>query len=198
MYLPHELAQFALFEFERGLEGLSEEDAQRRLDKADGTQMNAISWTVGHIAWQWTNLSTRAARALPENADADPYAELSRRVYRFRSATDDPSPPSLAEALALFQEMKTTLGWLEVADPRVMTAVPSHPDYALTPERNHIASRHETIGTATIRNTYHTLIDVGDTIAVREILGHPEIPFISNPKGKLEWRTVETSASVSA
>ena len=50
MYLTHERAGFALSEYQRGLEGLSEEEIQTRTGKADGTQMNAISWIVGHIA----------------------------------------------------------------------------------------------------------------------------------------------------
>lgn len=49
-YRPIEIARFALSEFERGLDGLSDEDARKRLTKADGSEMNAISWTVCHIA----------------------------------------------------------------------------------------------------------------------------------------------------
>ena len=38
--------RFARSEWKRGLRGLSEEDAQRRL-----LPMNSISWMVGHLAW---------------------------------------------------------------------------------------------------------------------------------------------------
>jgi hypothetical protein len=43
MYLTHELTGFALSEFPRGLEGLTEEEIQTRTGKIDATQMNAIS-----------------------------------------------------------------------------------------------------------------------------------------------------------
>ena len=39
--------RFARSEWVRVLEGVSDEDARRRL-----TPMNSISWMVGHLAWQ--------------------------------------------------------------------------------------------------------------------------------------------------
>src|SRR5690349_19539252 len=39
--------RFTRSEFRRALEGLSEDDAQRRC-----MPMNCISWNVGHMAWQ--------------------------------------------------------------------------------------------------------------------------------------------------
>lgn len=40
MYRPIELARFALSEFERGLQGVTEEEAQTRLTNADGSQQS--------------------------------------------------------------------------------------------------------------------------------------------------------------
>src|SRR5574341_1108957 len=48
--MPHPLVEqlrFARSEFKRGLEGLLEADATRRL-----LPMNCISWNIGHLAWQ--------------------------------------------------------------------------------------------------------------------------------------------------
>jgi hypothetical protein len=48
--MPHPLVdqlRFARAEFVRGLEGVSDEDARRRL-----LPMNSLSWNVGHLAWQ--------------------------------------------------------------------------------------------------------------------------------------------------
>ena len=39
--------RFARSEFRRGLEGLSDADARRRIEP-----MNCISWNIGHLAWQ--------------------------------------------------------------------------------------------------------------------------------------------------
>ena len=52
MYLASELASYALSEFERGIEGVTDDEAHVRLTKADGSKMNAISWIVAHIAWR--------------------------------------------------------------------------------------------------------------------------------------------------
>src|SRR5919198_5306619 len=38
---------FTRSEFQRALEGLSEDDARKRL-----LSMNCISWNIGHLAWQ--------------------------------------------------------------------------------------------------------------------------------------------------
>ncbi len=39
--------RFTRSEFKRGLDGLSDADARRRLEP-----MNCISWNIGHLAWQ--------------------------------------------------------------------------------------------------------------------------------------------------
>ncbi len=104
MYDPHELARFALSEFERGLQGLTDEEARTRVTKADGTQTNAISWTVGHIAGHW----------------------LSRpsRLQRFAPGTDDPTPPPLAEALKLLDESKASIAGIARADEALLSSKP--------------------------------------------------------------------------
>ena len=45
MYRTTNLVSIPLMNFEMGLDGLTEEEARVRLVKADGTQMNSISWT---------------------------------------------------------------------------------------------------------------------------------------------------------
>ena len=48
--MPHPLVlqlRFTRSEFRRGLEGLSDADARKRL-----LPMNCIAWNVGHLAWQ--------------------------------------------------------------------------------------------------------------------------------------------------
>ena len=47
--MPHPLVdqlRFARREFQRGLEGLTDEEARRRF-----LPMNSISWNIGHLAW---------------------------------------------------------------------------------------------------------------------------------------------------
>lgn len=105
MYRPIELARFALSEFGRGLEGLSDDDARRRLTKADGTRMNAISWTACHIAGHWLNR--------PEH------------LQRFASGSDDPTAPPLEEARTLLTEARAvTERWLPGADDVLLAQTP--------------------------------------------------------------------------
>lgn len=102
-YRPIEIARFALSEFERGLEGLSDEDARKRLTKADGSEMNAISWTVAHIAGHWLNR--------PE------------RLLRFASGSRNAEPPSLEDALIFLAEATGfTESWLPNATSEFMAS----------------------------------------------------------------------------
>jgi len=80
------IAHFALNEFERGLEGLTDDEARTRLVKAGGAEMNATSWTAAHIAghWLWR----------PAHLD------------RYTPGFSDPTPPSLDDARALLAEAK--------------------------------------------------------------------------------------------
>lgn len=94
-FRPEELARFAASEFERGLEGLSDADARTRLDKSDGTKMNAIAWTIGHIAmhWHWAGFLI-AQEPLPDSALA------------FFGAGADPTPRPLDEMCAMLAEAR--------------------------------------------------------------------------------------------
>ena len=97
MYRLIDVAQFALSEFDRGLSGLTDGEARVRVTKADGSEMNAISWTACHIGghWLWR----------PE------------RWARFADGSDDPTPPPLEEALALLREARAFIdGWMPGLD----------------------------------------------------------------------------------
>ncbi len=94
MYRADEFAEFAIEEFRRGLERLTEEEARFRPEKADGTRMNAISWNVQHIADHWLNVA-RAARDLPLERQHPP---------------NDGAPPDYADALAMLEAAANDLG----------------------------------------------------------------------------------------
>ncbi len=87
MYLPIEIARFTLSEFNRDLEGLTEEDAQTRIEKADGSRMNAITWSMAHIAGHWLS--------------------RSQRLEGFDFHSNDPTPPALADARSWLAEAET-------------------------------------------------------------------------------------------
>lgn len=101
-YRPIEIARFALTEFERGLEGLSDEDARKRLAKADGSELNAIAWTVAHIAGHWLNRPERLRRYGPgsRNTEAPPLEDALTLLAEAKGFTESWLPEATEEFLA--------------------------------------------------------------------------------------------------
>ena len=166
MYRTTEFVEFALAEFERGLDGLTEDEATTRLLKADGTRMNAISWIMAHVAWQWFRVASHGT--LQETP-------ASTEAYRFLS--DDPTPPPMSEALMLLQAAHTANAWIGTADEALLGTV-----------REGLGSLNESVGTFLMRTILHTWFHTGEVNAIRQMLGHPEIRFVGRMNGNLEWR----------
>lgn len=166
MYQTLELARFALSEFERGLDGLTDEDARTRMTKADGTEMNAISWNVGHIARHWFRVAAYARQEQPP-AGLEPYTS---------GPAADPTPPPLSNVLTLLEDAKTSIDWIREANDALLSATRG-------------SDRHgENVGTALMRAVLHTWFHAGEINAVRQMLGHPPIGFVGGMIGNLEWR----------
>jgi hypothetical protein len=185
VFHPIQLASFALMQFQHGLQGLTEEEAQVRLKKADGSQMNAISWTVGHVCWQWIRLATRVALAQGKHEGSeDPYPMLRERVRQFQSGSQDPTPPTLQYAMDLLRDTTEVTKWLIDVDDDVMSTI----QWGNDPRDGGVVKGvPETLGTSAIRNTLHTWFHIGEINAVRQMLGHEEILFIIMMSGNLEW-----------
>jgi hypothetical protein len=155
--------RFARAEYRRGLEGLSDEEARFRADKADGGQMNCISWTAGHLAAQ-----EAAFFVVGVGKPLDPRLE---QVFTGRPATT----PHLDEVLALWEETTARADeFLETADDEALAA-------ALK------IAWAENLGTALMRSTYHYWFHAGEVNATRQLLGHPEIIFVGPMQGRLEY-----------
>ena len=166
-FRPRELARFAFSEFERGLEGISDEEARTRVEKSDGTKMNAITWTIKHISVPWLFGYTLAAdRPMPSG------------MRDYFGADADPTPPPLADALALFADARASMeAWLPRADEDLLS---SKRDFGPLPDEN--------IGTQLMRAVLHTWFHIGEINATRQLLGHAEIPYVGVLLGNLEWR----------
>ena len=158
MYRADESAEFTVEEFRRGLDGLTGEEALFRPEKADGTRMNAISWSVQHIADHWLNVA-RSARGLPLESHAPPSGG---------------SPPEYAAALALFDQATGDLGWIAEASDEAM----------LQPWRS---AGGESVAMFLARAVQHSWFHIGEINAVRQLLGHPEISFVGDLAGRLDW-----------
>jgi uncharacterized damage-inducible protein DinB len=152
--------RFARSEFVRCLEGLSDEDARQRL-----LPMNCISWMIGHLTTQeqfyWCYLAQ--GKVL--------YPHLYELVGYGRPA----STPPLADMWQAWHDVTAAAD--VYLDTITTDMLPTH----LTQEDNR--SR-EPIGTMLLRITYHYWFHTGEAHAVRQQLGHPDLPqFVGNMSG---------------
>jgi uncharacterized damage-inducible protein DinB len=144
--------RFARSEFVRCLDGIPAEDAVRRMGP-----MNSISWMVGHLSNQENTYWVRLAQ------DKVLFPDLNNLVGYGKPA----STPPLEEMWAAWREMTAA------ADPYLDT---------LTPEllQTHFVwkgkPRDESIGTTLMRNIYHYWYHLGEAHAVRQMLGHKDLP----------------------
>ena len=142
-------------EFWRGLGGLSDEDARRRLEP-----MNCISWIVGHLAHQTHALFV----ALPQDKEIEPR-------YRPFGTGAAPSQPSLEEATGLWEDA------CRDADLHLKPATEAS-------TRSFFDTRHDwgssdNLGTLVVRNIFHTWQHLGEVNAIRQMLGHKAPEFVN-------------------
>lgn len=144
--------RFARSEFVRGLEGVSTEEATRRF-----LPMNCISWMVGHLANQeqryWLGLA-QGKMLFPELNDLVGYHKPA-------------STPPLDEMWAIWREVTAAadayLDSLTSTDLVVTYILKGKP---VT----------ENTGTLMMRNIYHYWFHTGEASAVRQLLGHTNLP----------------------
>jgi uncharacterized damage-inducible protein DinB len=144
--------RFARSEWQRALAGLSDEDAGRRL-----MPMNSISWMVGHLAWHEQLYWLKFAQGL------EPVPELDNLVASGRPAT---TPP--------LQEMRDAWQTITNASDAYLNSLTTqqlqtHYEWKGRPMR-------ESIGTMLQRVTYHYWFHTGEALAVRQIMGHENLP----------------------
>jgi hypothetical protein len=144
--------RFARSEFVRGLEGVTEEEAEVRY-----LPMNCISWMVGHLANQ--ELRYWVVLGLGEN----PYPELNDLVGFGRPACT----PSLREMWVIWRDVTARANaYLDRLTPEIML---THNTYRGKPVP-------ESVGTMLMRNIYHYWYHLGEAAAVRQQLGHTNLP----------------------
>ena len=158
--MPHPLVlqlRFARREFVRGLQGLSDEDARRRLMPA-----NCISWNIGHLAWQeqryWL-IRLQDKVVLPELNDMFCYG-------------CPPATPPLDEMWQAWQTITAA------ADPFLDTLTTED----LLKVRVYAPHQAEfTAGSLMLRTIYHYWYHNGENQAFRQQLGHTGLgEFVGN------------------
>jgi hypothetical protein len=160
-----EQLRFARSEFRRGLEGISDEDARRRV-----LPMNCISWNIGHLAWQEQRYWLRDVQGHLLLPEVD-------RAYRYGAPA---STPPLAEAWQAWEAIAAAADpWLD----------------SLTTETLLAAARREdkptgfNVGSRLLRMLYHYWYHTGENAAIRQCLGHTNLPdFVGDIEDEAPYR----------
>ncbi len=153
--MPHLLVtqlRFARSELVRALDGVTDEEARRRLEP-----MNCISWMVGHLASQenayWVFLA--------QGKKLEP--ELRNLVGTGRPATT----PPLADMWAAWRSITAAADdYLDTLTPEILT---TSFEWKGEPMQ-------ESIGTLLQRVIFHYWYHIGESQAVRQLLGHTNLP----------------------
>ena len=145
--------RFARSEFARALEGLDDAGARHRF-----SPMNAITWTIGHLA------EFEQAVWLTLLQGQTPLPDLEQRFGYGQPA----SAPPLAETRAAWERI------IAAADPYLDTLA----EAVLTRETGDDpdGAPPQTVGSLTLRMIYHYWYHCGEVMAVRQMLGHSDLP----------------------
>jgi hypothetical protein len=147
-----EQLHFARRELMRCLDGISEADAARRIEP-----MNCISWIVGHLADQ----ENRYWVLYAQGRDAAP--GLNDRVGFGRPASTPPLDEMWDTWRAVTAAADDYLNGLTVED------LAAHLEVYGQPWRS-------SVGTMLERNLFHYWFHIGEAHAIRQVLGHPNLP----------------------
>ncbi len=144
--------RFTRSEWLRGLQGVSEEDAARHFGP-----MNCISWNVGHLAWHehryWVELAQGKVLFPQLNV-----------MYAYQAPM---STPSFQEMLHIWHTV------IAAADPFLDSLTTEKLCDGLRREGRDVG---QTFGSALRRITYHYWYHTGETQAIRQMLGHKDLP----------------------
>jgi hypothetical protein len=165
--MPHPLVlqlRFARSEFQRALAGVTDEEARRRF-----LPMNCISWNIGHLAWQEQRYWLTAGQGqilLPE---------LNTLFANGAPACT----PTLDKAWAAWQTITAA------ADPWLDTLTTADLQEAVA------RAKPATLlfGSLMQRTMYHYWYHIGENMAIRQQLGHRELPaFVGNIDDEAPYR----------
>lgn len=149
--------RFARSEFVRCLDGVSAEDAVRRLGP-----MNSISWIIGHLANQEHFLWVM----VPQSRFLVP------GLYDLVGTGRPASTPPLDEMWAAWQTVTQAAD--EFLDTLATEQLQAYMEWEGKPMQ-------ESTGTLLHRNIYHYWFHTGEAHAIRQMLGHGDLPqFVGN------------------
>lgn len=157
--------RFARSEFQRTLTGLIDEDTRHRFPP-----MNCISWNLGHVATAeqqcWLEYS-QGLSPLPRLDDLFAYGAPA-------------STPALDEMQAAWRTIT------QATDPWLDTLTTEQLQQPFIIDGEQVDS---TFGTFLLRLTYHYWNHAGENMAIRQLLGHTNLPeFVGNIEAHAPYR----------
>ncbi len=144
--------RFTRHEWQRGLVGISPEEGTKHF----GT-MNCIGWTVGHLAWH----EQRSWLQRPQGKI--PYPDHNR-LFAYGAPM---STPALEEMLRIWEAVT------QAADPYLDGLTTAQLQAEMPLDGKPIG---QTVGSLLRRVTYHYWYHIGEIQAIRQMLGHRELP----------------------
>ena len=161
--------RFTRSEFRRGLVGLTEAEARQRF-----LPMNCISWNVGHLAWQEQRYFVYFAQSqlpMPQLNDLFAYGAPA-------------TTPSLNEMRVAWQRVIGFADlWLGIVTTETLQ------------ERVVIDGQptNYRFGSLLQRVIYHYWYHTGENLAIRQMLGHTDLPeFVGDIDGEAPYRPEAT------
>jgi len=157
--------RFTRSEWLRGLQGVSEEEGCRHF----GT-MNCISWTVGHLAWH----EQRTFLQRPQNKILFPQLN---ELFAYGAPMNT---PSLQEMLETWQTVtQTAVPYLDSLTTEILLT-----DLLLDGK-----PVGQTRGSALRRISYHYWYHIGEIQAIRQMLGHTNLPeYVGDIESEAPYR----------
>jgi uncharacterized damage-inducible protein DinB len=157
--------RFTRREWLRGLEGISEKDATQHFGP-----MNCISWNVGHLAWH----EHRYWLELAQGKMVYPQLNIT---YAYGAPM---STPSLTEMLEIWHAVT------QAVDPFLDTLTTETLQDELLRDGQSVG---QSIGSALRRMTYHYWYHIGEIQAIRQMLGHTNLPeYVGNIEVEAPYR----------
>jgi len=156
--------RFTRSEFRRCFEGVEEAEARQRLQP-----MNCLSWIVGHLA----NQEQRCWLIFAQGQTL--YPNLNDLVGFGKPA----STPPLDEMWSVWQEITQAAdAYLDTLTPQALLAYQNRDGKPLP----------ENTGTLLMRNIYHYFYHIGEASAIRQMLGHKNLPIYIGEMEEVQYR----------
>jgi len=149
--------RFTRSEFRRALDGLTDDDARRRI-----MPMNCISWNIGHLAWQ------EQRYCLWRSQDLMPLPHINE-LFAYGAPA---STPPLDEMWAAWHSItKAADLWLDT-----LTTEKLQQHVIIDDQPSDLI-----FGSLLQRLIYHYWYHTGENMAIRQMLGHKDLPeFVGN------------------